>query len=79
MTFVSSNDPDTIGVEFTVKGNGLFDLAMTMDGEISIIFDEIENAEFALDDLHTLLQRGELELKNWHRRLSESEQLGIQP
>jgi hypothetical protein len=71
LTFVSSNEPDTIGVEYAFQGNCLFDLRMDSAGTTSILFDEIENAEFPLSDLRELIERGEDELKKWHARLSE--------
>ena len=70
LVFVSSNEPDTIGVEFAYEGNALFELTMDSAGETSILFDEVENAELPLSDSRDLLERGEVELKNWHARLS---------
>jgi hypothetical protein len=71
LVFLSSNDPDTIGVEFRYEGNGLFELTMISDGTTAIIFDEIENMELPLSDFRALLEHGEAELKGWHSRLSE--------
>ena len=71
--FVSSEQPDTIGVEYVLHGNMLFDMSMGRDGAITVMFDEVASAEFPLDALRELLDRGEAELRNWNTRLSEPE------
>ena len=71
LTFVSSSEPDTIGVAFDFEKNGLFEMEMDETGKITILFDEIENAEFLLVDFRELIDRGERELTAWHARLSE--------
>ena len=70
LTFISSSEPDTIGVEFAFDGNALFEMTMNESGATAILFDEIENAELPLTDLRGLLDRGEKELLSWHARLT---------
>ena len=78
-TFVSSEEPDTIGVEFALGGNMLFDMTMGEEGEIAVLFDEIANSEFPLPVLRELLDRGESELKNWHTRLTQPDGIWGKP
>ena len=75
LVFTSSNEPDTIGVEFQFEGNGLFEIIMDGSGTANVLFDEIENAEIPISDLRALLDRGEKELIEWHARLSETGQM----
>ena len=71
LTFTSSEEPDTIGVEFAFQGNALFEMTMDESGTVAVLFDEIENAELPLNDLRSLFDRGEKELLSWYVRLSE--------
>jgi hypothetical protein len=65
----SSNEPDLISVEVLLDGNGLFSVDMDPQGQVVILFDEIENAEFPLPDLLEVFERCRKELEHWREGL----------
>jgi hypothetical protein len=68
--FVSSNDPDTIGVEVMLDGNVLIDFSMNQRSEISVLFDQDGGSmEFDLASLREILGKCEGELSAWRARL----------
>ncbi|UIJ45002.1 hypothetical protein LZK98_18415 [Sphingomonas cannabina] len=68
--FVSSNDPDLIGIEVTLDGNVLIDVSMDEKGQTSVLFDTDGDAfEFDLAQLKTVLEKCETELSAWRWRL----------
>jgi hypothetical protein len=68
--FVSSNEPDLIGVEVSLDGNVLIDVSMNARGETSVLFDEDgAQMEFDLTHLRTLLAKCENDLIAWRDRL----------
>ena len=68
--FVSSNDPDLIGVEVMLDGNLLIDVSMDEDGRTSVLFDtDGGQFEFDLTSLRTVLDKCETELSAWRQRL----------
>ncbi len=70
--FVSSSEPDTIGVEVALDGNVLLDVSMDEDGKITVLFDEDgHQAEFELNELRAVLTKCETELNDWRNRLIE--------
>lgn len=70
--FVSSSEPDAIGVEVALDGNVLLDLSMDEDGKITVFFDEDgHQAEFELNELRAVLAKCETELNDWRNRLIE--------
>ena len=69
--FVSSNDPDLIGVEVMLDGNVLIDLSMNQDGLTSVLFDpDGRQMEFDLVELRALLEKCEADLRDWRGRLT---------
>lgn len=71
-SFVSSSEPDTIGVEVALDGNVLLDVSMDEDGKITVFFDEDgHQAEFELSELRAVLTKCETELNDWRNRLIE--------
>ncbi len=71
-SFVSSSEPDTIGVEVAQDGNVLLDVSMDEDGNITLFFDEDgHQAEFELSELRAVLTKCETELNDWRNRLIE--------
>ncbi|AOL94622.1 hypothetical protein BG023_111696 [Porphyrobacter sp. LM 6] len=69
--FVSSSEPDTIGVEVALDGNVLLDVSMDEDGKITVLFDEDgHQAEFELNELRAVLTKCETELNDWRNRLT---------
>jgi hypothetical protein len=70
--FVSSSEPDTIGVEVALDGNVLLDVSMDEAGKILVFFDEDgHQAEFELSELRAVLMKCETELNDWRNRLIE--------
>lgn len=70
--FVSTSDPDTIGVEVELDGNVLLEVEMTEDGKITVYIDEDSHqAEFELNELRAVLTKCETELNDWRNRLIE--------
>jgi hypothetical protein len=70
--FVSTNEPDTIGVEVELDGNVLLDVSMNEHGNITVFFDEDgHQSEFELNDLRAVLTKCETELNDWRNRLIE--------
>lgn len=70
-SFVSSSEPDTIGVEVALDGNVLLDVSMGEDGKITVLFDEDgHQAEFELSELRSVLTKCETELNDWRNRLT---------
>lgn len=70
--FVSSNDPDLIGVEVMLKGDTLIDISMNQQGETSVLFDDDgRHMEFELTSLRMVLDKCENELSAWRARLME--------
>jgi hypothetical protein len=68
--FVSSNDPDLIGVEVTLDGNTLIDISMDEIGRVSVLFDQDGGQmEFDFDDLLLVLEKCKTELDAWRERL----------
>ncbi|HVJ02787.1 MAG TPA: hypothetical protein VM662_11440 [Sphingomonas sp.] len=69
--FVSSNDPDLIGVEVYQGDNLLVDVSMDQHGQTSVLFDSDQEGsmEFDLQSLRHLLDRCEAELSAWRERL----------
>jgi|JI10StandDraft_1071094.scaffolds.fasta_scaffold2918712_1 hypothetical protein len=71
--FVSSNDPDLIGVEVMLDGNVLMDISMNERGETSVIFDQDGGSmEFDIENLRKILDKCESELSDWRLRLMVS-------
>jgi len=69
--FVSSSEPDTIGVEVGLDGNVLLDVEMFEDGRITVFIDEDSHqAEFDLNELRAVLTKCETELNDWRNRLT---------
>jgi len=68
--YVSSNEPDTIGVELMHKGKTVFDLNMDADGETTILFDQAAGKEFVLSDLLQVVDRYRGELEAWRAGLT---------
>lgn len=71
LQFVSSEQPDTIGIEVMFGGNMLFDITRQSDGSQSIMFDDAAGAEFEIGDFNKLLARCLFELDAWAARLQE--------
>ncbi|RYD54822.1 MAG: hypothetical protein EOP60_06945 [Sphingomonadales bacterium] len=69
--FVSSNDPDLIGVEVMLDDNLLIDVSMDDQGQTSVLFDSDNEGsmEFDLGLLRGVLDRCETELSAWRTRL----------
>ena len=68
--FVSSNDPDLIGVEVELDGNVLIDVSMDAFGLTSVLFDtDGGQFEFDLAQLRSVLDKCETELSAWRERL----------
>jgi len=68
--YVSSNEPDTIGVELMHEGKTLFDLCVGADGETTIMFDRVAGMEFVLSDLLRVVDRYKGELDQWRAGLA---------
>jgi hypothetical protein len=69
-TFLSSNDPDLIGVEVMLDGNVLIDFSINEEGETSVLFDQDGGSmEFDLVSLRKVLDKCESELSAWRARL----------
>ena len=74
--FVSSNDPDVIGVEVMLDGNVLIDIAMNQAGQSSVLFDpDGGQMEFDLGELRALLDKCWSDLSAWRCRLQEQGQI----
>ena len=58
-------------MEAYFEGNMLFGVEMNAQGNLTIIFDGAENAEFELTTLRSLIERCENELLAWRARLIE--------
>lgn len=70
--FVSTSDPDRIGVEVELDGDVLLDVSMDEDGNITVFIDEDSHqAEFELNELRAVLTKCETELNDWRNRLIE--------
>jgi hypothetical protein len=68
--FVSSNDPDLIGVEVSLSDNVLIDVSMNEQGLTSVLFDtEGGHFEFDLNDIRSVLNKCEIDLSAWRDRL----------
>jgi hypothetical protein len=68
--FVSSNDPDLIGVEVMLDGNVLIDVSMDQHGQTSVLFDtDGGQFEFDFGSLRAVLDKCEAELSAWRQRL----------
>lgn len=68
--FVSSNDPDLIGVEVMLDGNMLIDVSMDQHGLTSVLFDtDGGQFEFDLVQIRATLNKCETELLAWRDRL----------
>ena len=71
--FVSSNDPDIIGIEVMLDGDVLIDISMGVTGATSVLFDaDGGQMEFDLEDLRRVLAKCELDLIGWRERLMQS-------
>ena len=71
--FVSSNDPDLIGVEVLLDGNVLIDVSMNERGETGLLFDQDGGGmEFDLSEFRLVLAKCESELCAWRERLRTS-------
>lgn len=71
--FLSSNDPDMIGVEVSLNGNVLIDVSMDEFGSTSVLFDtDGGQFEFDLDGIRSVLDKCEAELSAWRDRLRET-------
>jgi hypothetical protein len=58
-------------MEAYFEGNMLFSVDMNTQGELTIMFDDAENAEFEITTFRLLIDRCESELKAWRARLVE--------
>lgn len=75
-TFVSANDPDTIGVEVLCEGNVILEVSMDQSGNVSVLLDQDGgNSEFDLGDLRSILAKCEADLQIWRSKLIEPEAL----
>jgi hypothetical protein len=68
--FVSSNDPDLIGVEVMFDGNVLIDVSMDEGRQTSVLFDT-DGGQFEFDfaSLRAVLDKCQTELSAWRQRL----------
>lgn len=70
--FVSSNEPDLIGVEVSLDSNVLIDMSMNELGLTSVLFDtDGGQFEFDLNGIRSVLNKCEVELSAWRERLCE--------
>lgn len=77
--FVSSNDPDLIGVEVMLDGHLLIDVSMDESGQTSVLFDtDGGQFEFDLATVRSVLDRCESELSAWRQRLMMPGEIGEQ-
>ena len=68
--FVSSNDPDLIGIEVMLDDNTLIDVSMDRHGLTSVLFDtDGGQFEFDLAQIRATLEKCETELLAWRSRL----------
>jgi hypothetical protein len=68
--FVSSNEPDLIGVEVMSDDNVLFEVSMNQYGQTTVQFEkEAGQMEFTLKGLREVLNKCENELTEWRNRL----------
>ncbi|WP_443971168.1 hypothetical protein [Sphingobium sp. CR28] len=71
--FVSSNDPDLIGVEVMLDGNTLIDFSMNEAGDTSVLFDPDGGLmEFDVSDIRSVLDKCEGQLTAWRERIMAS-------
>ena len=67
--FVDSSNPDTVGVEFSIENELVFDLQIDPTGQIAASFGNHVGYTLDLGRLRSLLDMAEVELRQWRHAL----------